>query len=588
MPREIIAVFLQAGEGLAAANAAGIVHRDFKSENVLIDANGRVKVSDLGLARARIEVAAGPNPTALGISSTGKLVGTPAYMPPEQLRGHRIDARADQFAFCAALAEALQGNRPWTSSTIEGLAESIETTAPQLPQKAPPHVVKALARGLAPNPDSRFPTMEPLLAVLRSDPTLRLHRALFAAAGVTVVIAAVTSAAFFTWKHTAQCEGAERGLIGTWGDPQRAAVRQAFTASKQVFGPDSAERVIAILDRWSTDWTAQTRSSCEATRLEGRQNEHQFELRAGCLEQRRVEVASLVAVFAKAEGPQVEKAVSAASALIPLSECADVSRLGDTVAPPGDPKAREVIREVRLQLAELKALNDTAQSAKAVELGQKIIPRLSEANWKPLEAWTFYWVGQALAWTGDFAQANEFQQKAELAAEAGRDDRLLADTRAEQVYLVGQRLAQPEQALVLAERAKVALGRIGNPPLQTAYFENAMGGVTWRLGRFHEAQKHYEHAAELYEASEFRKSPSLATVYSNIGVALWDQSRFKDAEAWQRRSLALVRETLGDTHPQLANTLDQLAISLGEQGRIVEAIPMQREALAISREDARA
>ena len=148
-PREIIGVFLQAGEGLEAANAAGIVHRDFKPENVLIDAQGRVKVSDLGLARARTSDPTSSQPISLGISSSGKLIGTPAYMPPEQLRGERIDARADQFAFCAALAEALQGKRPWVGSTIEQLTSAIETTPPRLPTSAPPHVVKALERGLA-------------------------------------------------------------------------------------------------------------------------------------------------------------------------------------------------------------------------------------------------------------------------------------------------------------------------------------------------------------------------------------------------------------------------------------------------------
>ena len=273
--------------------------------------------------------------------------------------------------------------------------------------------------------------------------------------------------------------------------------------------------------------------------------------------------------------------MGAASALSPLSDCADLRLLANTVPLPADPKTREAIGQAIADVAQLKALVDTAQSAKAVELGEKVLQRLPELSWKPVEAEALYWTAEALAWTGEYARANELQQKAELAAEAGRDDHLLAVARAEQVYLVGQRLTQPEKALELAERARVALEREGNPPLDVAYLENALGGVTWRLGRYEESQKHYERAAELYEQSSLKKSPSLATVYSNIGVTLWDRSRFKDAEAWQRRSLALVRESLGDTHPQLANTLDQLAISLGEQGRVDEAIPLQREALAI-------
>ena len=117
--REVVDVFIAAGRGLAAAHAAGIVHRDFKPQNVMIGRDGAVRVMDFGLARLaeepldRPDVGAesAPQRTPSTVTKTGAMVGTIAYMAPEQFRGEAIDARADQFSFCVALHEALFGQR---------------------------------------------------------------------------------------------------------------------------------------------------------------------------------------------------------------------------------------------------------------------------------------------------------------------------------------------------------------------------------------------------------------------------------------------------------------------------------------------
>src|SRR5262249_53422569 len=126
--REVRDVFLAAGRGLAAAHAAGIVHRDFKPDNVLVGADGRVRVTDFGLARPVVaETAEPPAPdTALEpVTRTGTVLGTPAYMAPEQHLGQPTDARTDQFGFCVALYEALYGVRPFSGDTTRALASAI-------------------------------------------------------------------------------------------------------------------------------------------------------------------------------------------------------------------------------------------------------------------------------------------------------------------------------------------------------------------------------------------------------------------------------------------------------------------------------
>jgi predicted Ser/Thr protein kinase len=143
--REVLDMFVQVGEGLAAAHAAGLVHRDFKPDNVLVDRDGRARVADFGLARIDANEAA-------PLTMTGALMGTPGYMAPEQQFGADVDARADQYAYCVALREAL-GGRPLDDARWNLVPNSVRA---------------AVARGLAYDANERFASMQELLAELRA------------------------------------------------------------------------------------------------------------------------------------------------------------------------------------------------------------------------------------------------------------------------------------------------------------------------------------------------------------------------------------------------------------------------------------
>jgi len=194
----ILAMFAQAGRGLAAAHDAGLVHRDFKPSNVLVDDDGRVLVTDFGLARPVIGGAAGtfasvPAASPAAVTNPGQLAGTPAYMAPEQHAGDTIDARADQFSFCVALWRALYGKAPYAGATIEELAAATSRgvlTPPPGPAAArvPPKVRAALERGLRPKAADRFGSLRELLAVL--EPPANGGRTFWwvATLGVTAVV----------------------------------------------------------------------------------------------------------------------------------------------------------------------------------------------------------------------------------------------------------------------------------------------------------------------------------------------------------------------------------------------------------------
>jgi predicted Ser/Thr protein kinase len=209
--RAIVEVYRQAGRALSAAHALGIVHRDFKPDNVLIDSGGRVRVVDFGLARAVGEQARAVSDARSGpsdrLTRTGSLMGTPAYMAPEQHRGEAAGAAADQFGFCVALYEALYGQRPFAGDTLDTLARSVtagDIRAPSRDASAPLWLHRVLARGLRVAAIDRYPTMDALLAALDRDPAPRRRRVALAIA-LTLAIALVASGLVHQ-RHTASVE----------------------------------------------------------------------------------------------------------------------------------------------------------------------------------------------------------------------------------------------------------------------------------------------------------------------------------------------------------------------------------------------
>lgn len=637
--REVLRVFLQAGEGLRAAHAAGVVHRDFKPANVLFGKDGRVRVTDFGLARfsdgpeqresARLLLgvnAEAPPVDSLGetlavagnaataptfaagsanagtartlasgsasvitddkLTQTGAMLGTPAYMSPEQFEATTADAKSDQFSFAVSMYEALYGERPFKGNTIATIYGSIldgEVTTPATTD-VPSWLRQAVLRGMRARPADRYATLDDMLAALRADPSARRRRVIYGSAGTMCLGAALVGVYLLARGDDPAllCDVSDATLQQTWNPARAEGLKKTFESINLPFASDSADRVIAALDAWSREWAETSKTSC-VSKARGAQSANVFDLRTACLTSQQQEVAGLIALFEKADVRTVERAVAATAMLTDLSDCNDVESLLGATPMPKDPALRARIAEVQQQVANVKAKHLTGKFKEAAAEGDAAVKAAESIGWSPLEARALYWHGVVLDSAGQSKAAAAAQARAELAAEAGSVDDLLATVRAERVYLVGHRLNQGEQALEIAERAKVVIGKLGNrADLDVeGHLEHSLGTLHWRQGKWDEALTHYERAHELYQRSRLAETPSAATVDNHVGMVLREQGRFKEAEVWHRRGLAIAEKALGPDHPNVGIILDSLASSLGDQGRLDEAIPLQRRVLEL-------
>jgi tetratricopeptide (TPR) repeat protein len=438
---EILAVFRQAARGLGAAHAAGLVHRDFKPENVMVGEDGTVRVMDFGLARraggtdgasgtdsasgtggaapaatAAAEATAGaPDALDLSFTQAGRVAGTPRYMAPEHLKGGPTDARSDQFSFCVALHEALFGEHPFlgaaTGSGPGGLEHLWTAIARRrifpVPARSPvpARVQQAVVRGLSLLPGDRWLSMAELVAVLAPEPQRPRRRwvsAVAVATGVAGIVAAV-GAARAVRSPAALCQGGPARLAGVWtipgagagagarhgappGDEHRRRLERAFLATGAGGAADTWQRVDVLLDRYAAAWLEKYRDACEATHLRGEQSAEVLDLRMECLDDRRNALQSVTDALATADARTVPSAVDAVIALPALDRCADVKSLRAGTEAPRDAATRARIADLRRRAGVAKAVSDTGRRQQALALARPLLDEARSIGYLPLVA----------------------------------------------------------------------------------------------------------------------------------------------------------------------------------------------------------
>ncbi len=591
--QEILAVFIGAGQGLAAAHHAGIVHRDFKPANVLVSAGGRARVADFGLATSPSERAKTDPPLGTSIerplemTTTGTVMGTPAYMAPEQHRGEHADARADQFALCVALYEALYGELPFgdgrdRSAYVAALLRG-RVREPRAGNDVPAWLRRVLVRGMSASASARYPSIEILLSELARDPARRA-RQIALAGGVVAVIAGLGVYALTRSGGDAAdpCATAEAPFASLWNTSDRAQLEAAFHASGSPLAATTFPKLAALFDRRAAALRTARREACVATAVRHDQSADLLDRRMQCLDQRGDELASLVAVLAdKPTVAAVEKSISAVVALAPVEACAERDVLLAAFPPPATAELRTRVATIERAIDRAQALTRTGRMPDAAIALKSVLVEADDVGYPPLTARAHYAAADNEAGAGTATAAiADFRHTAELAA-AAHDDEMLADVWIRAYSLVGFDLRRVDDAKALEPTIVAALARAGRPARLRGMYDNARGGVAFAAGNYGEA-------AELWHttARELAADPGSARIaanaLANAGSALESAGRLPEARDALQTALGQELELFGPQHPAVAATHHQLGSVLDALGDLPGALEHFRAAKAIS------
>jgi predicted Ser/Thr protein kinase len=495
--REVLKVYVEAGRGLAAAHAAGLMHRDFKPDNAMLATDGRVRVLDFGLSRSYTPDETPTSASSSGalqllVTAAGSLVGTPAYMSPEQLSREEADARSDQFSFCVAVWEGLYGVRPFPARTVNELARKVrsgEITPPPPGTKVPAWVRRVLERGLTVDPGLRWPGLDALLAALEHDPQQRRRRWLAGTVAVVGIASVGYGAALYGAAQAEVCSGAADELVGVWDEERRAAVDAAIRGTGVAYADRAAGTIVAHLDAYATRWTAVHGASCTA-RQRGRMNTAQYERRTSCLRQRRSELAATATVLAQTTRDTVAQAIDTARGLPAVALCEDDERLMAT-APAEDPAVATAVEEGRAKLARAHALERSGRYAEGLA---EVVPLANTADalgYLPYRAEVHLLAGKLFMHEVKPEARGHFEDAVQsgLAADA---DALVAEGLALQMFQIGAVERRPLEAQVIEPLAWGFLRRIGDPPRLVALMHNSVGVVHYGFGQREQAVADYE------------------------------------------------------------------------------------------------
>ncbi len=584
---EALELLLQAGQGLAAAHEAQLVHRDFKPANVLVGTDGRVRVADFGLARSVFDdntleepsgsPSTGPHSLAAeDATRTGVVVGTPAYMAPEQADGKPLDGRSDQYSFCLVSWELLFGVRPRRGALTR-------------PQKSaiPEGVEKVLRRGLAKRPSARFREMKDLLAALsaqlgalRGRPPSSLRRR-----GLWVVTTAALLGGglwgvqkWTTARRVRACETQGDSIDALWNEDSRTAVVDALEGTKLGTAIPIAESVTPWLDERAESWREQATAACLNTQVENIWTQSESDAASWCLEHDWFDLQTLLEELSVADETVAQNATQAAATFSPPGHCLTPEALRAPIPQRGIFQRFDFYETLRAQ-SKISTLVATGKYDAALAVAETALRDAEALGWLPLTASVRVHYAQVLDKLGrgpDVASAAE-----EAFVEASRSGAwaVAADAAIVSADAMDWKRSEGRIWLMVAEAASF---HAGDPlDLREAERSSVEARAYARDGQHDAALRLHRKALEIYETALGSRSFDAATAHDETGQVLLAQGSYKDALDHMNRSIDIKKTLLGESHPSAARTLGNIGATYAEFGNVESGIKIITEALRI-------
>lgn len=576
---QIVDCFLQAARGLAEAHRSGLVHRDFKPENVMRDHEGRARVMDFGLARemnGRLGVHHPPGEITCGdspdspLTASGAILGTPAYMAPEQHRGKGGDARSDQFAFCVALYEALVGERPFAGNTYLELSDNVirgqRRVVPRTWRRQR-RLLAVLDRGLSVSPEDRFPSMDDLLGALsRTQRRPGVTSIAFGGAALALV------AAWSFVPSNGACESVEEGLAGIWDATRRGAVEDTIRRSPKPYADAVWRSTSRLLDAQATRWIEAATELCGARLVRAEDVGSAFDARSECLDDRRVEFAALSDALLHGDDAILLEASAAAGTLSDVDACVDPRRVRRGEGP--------VPSALRGRLVHGRVAHALGKDDEAMTSVVEVLASVDEARQPGISAEALILRADLEGRKEELPEAEASLRRAASLAQSSANHEIRAMALIRLVYILGiaDRYAEAER---LASEAETVLEVLGAAPILRAQLLANRSVAARHAGQFDDALSRYHEALAIFDEEYGAGHPATARTRANVGTLLFQMGRVDEATAMLEAALGSFEAVFGVGHPWIATVLASLANAYAIERRFDESIALYRRSLAI-------
>jgi serine/threonine protein kinase/tetratricopeptide (TPR) repeat protein len=606
--------FAAAGRGLAAAHAAGVIHRDVKAANILVGNDGRARITDFGLAIAREDVAPAredgehARDTAPAFEH---IAGTPAYMSPEVRAGEPANEKSDQYSFALALRRALVSRRDAHDDrdahdgrdtregrdteahdgrdthegrdahddrdaydgrdTHEGRdAEAHDTRATRevdAPIDAPRVVQRILARALAEAPADRFLSMTQMLDAL--DRALLPRRWPIAVGAGAATLASIVMVFVMRAPVVAPvCADPVERFVGVWDPSTKSTIRRAFAASGHPLASDQFVRAEASLDGFARAWSASYLDACRATHVRHEQSADLLDRRMACLSDELGRMRAVTTQLASADRALVARAIGASDIGDRLARCSDLVALRAAAPLPATPALRARGAAAASALAYAEAISLRAKFQPAIAMAKAVTIEARAIGDLRLEADSLRSAGETQWRSGDYAGALATLHDAVDAAKRAGGNDLEAGALLDIVAVLVEQGSYGE-GLQVARLAESTIRAYGDDARLAKLLGNR-GAIHYLQGNFAAAKADYESALALFEKAFGANDRRVGQTVMNLAM-LAAEGDTVDPLPLYARALAIHEKALGSKHPEVALTLSNRAIALANKGRFDDA-----------------